>query len=50
MLSLIVDLIIAITKFKPKGAILGSWVIIVTVPILVAILFRLNRQYKAEAE
>src|SRR5206468_8926459 len=50
VLSLIVDLIIAWTKFKPPGAILGAWVIVVTVPILVAILFRLNRQYEVEGK
>jgi len=48
-LSLVVDVVIAITKFKPKGAILGAWVIIVLVPIMVALLVRLNRQYEAEA-
>jgi hypothetical protein len=42
--------IIAITKFKPAGAILGSWVIIVLVPIMVYGLTRLNKQYEAEAE
>jgi amino acid transporter len=50
VLSLIVDIVIAITKFKPKGAILGAWVIVVLVPVLVALLVRLNRQYEAEAE
>ncbi|MDQ6797500.1 MAG: APC family permease [Actinomycetota bacterium] len=48
-LSLVVDVVIAITKFKPAGAILGAWVIIVLVPIMVALLVRLNRQYEAEA-
>jgi len=48
-LSLVVDVVIAITKFKPRGAILGAWVIIVLVPIMVALLMRLNRQYEAEA-
>ncbi len=48
-LSLVVDVVIAITKFKPSGAILGAWVIIVLVPIMVALLVRLNRQYEAEA-
>ncbi len=48
-LSLVVAVVIAITKFKPKGAILGAWVIIVLVPIMVALLVRLNRQYEAEA-
>ncbi len=44
VLSLIVDIIIAITKFTH-----GAWVIVVIVPILVALLVRLNRQYEAEA-
>jgi amino acid transporter len=47
-LSLVVDIIIAITKFKPEGAILGAWLIIVLVPVTVALLLRLNRQYEAE--
>jgi hypothetical protein len=50
VLSLVVDIIIAITKFKPKGAILGAWVIILLVPIMVFGLTRLNKQYEAEAE
>jgi hypothetical protein len=45
VLSLIVDVIIAITKFMH-----GAWVIIVLVPVMVAVLVRLNRQYEAEAE
>jgi hypothetical protein len=44
VLSLIVDVIIAITKFTH-----GAWIVIVLVPILVAVLLRLNRQYTAEA-
>jgi len=43
-LSLVVDVIIAITKFTH-----GAWAIIVLVPIMVAGLVRLNRQYEAEA-
>ena len=50
LLSLIVDVIIAVTKFKPAGAILGAWVIILLVPIMVYGLTRLNKQYEAEAE
>jgi amino acid transporter len=50
VLSLIVDVIIAITKFKPPGAILGAWVIILLVPVMVYGLTRLNKQYEAEAE
>ena len=44
-LSLVVDVIIAVTKFAN-----GAWVIIVLVPIMVAGLVRLNRQYEAEAD
>jgi len=43
LLSLLVDLIIAFTKFTH-----GAWVIIVLVPIFVALLVRLNRQYESE--
>ena len=43
-LSLVVDVIIAITKFTH-----GAWVIVVLVPFMVALLIRLNRQYEAEA-
>jgi amino acid transporter len=50
VLSLIVDVIIAITKFKPPGAILGAWVIILLVPVMVYGLTRLNKQYVAEAD
>jgi amino acid transporter len=50
LLSLIVDVIIGITKFKPAGSLLGSWVIIVLVPVMVYGLTRLNKQYEAEAE
>jgi amino acid transporter len=44
VLSLIVDIIILITKFQH-----GAWVIVVLVPVMVAGLMRLNRQYEAEA-
>ncbi|MDP9073488.1 MAG: amino acid permease [Actinomycetota bacterium] len=44
LLSLIVDLIIATTKFSE-----GGWVIIVTIPILVLVLLKLNHQYVEEA-
>jgi len=50
VLSLVVDVIIAITKFKPKGQFLGAWFIILLVPVLVLLLVRLNRQYEAEAQ
>ncbi len=43
-LSAFVCIIIAITKFTH-----GAWVIVVLVPIMVALLVRLNRQYEAEA-
>ncbi|MFI5041007.1 MAG: amino acid permease [Acidimicrobiales bacterium] len=44
VLSLVVDVIIAVTKFAE-----GGWVIIVAVPILVVLLLRLNHQYVREA-
>jgi len=44
-LSLVVDIIIAVTKFTH-----GAWVIIVLVPVFVAALVRLNRQYESEAD
>ena len=43
-LSLVVDLVIAFTKFTH-----GAWVIVVLVPVMVAVLVRLNRQYESEA-
>ncbi|MBV8980574.1 MAG: APC family permease [Acidimicrobiia bacterium] len=49
VLSGVVDIIIAITKFKPPGAILGAWVIIALVPVMVYGLTRLNKQYESEA-
>jgi hypothetical protein len=45
LLSLVVDIVIAVTKFTH-----GAWVIVVLVPIMVALLVRLNKQYEAEAE
>jgi len=48
VLSLVVDVIIIITKFHPKGQPLGAWVILVLVPIMVFGLTRLNKQYEAE--
>jgi amino acid transporter len=48
VLSLVVDVIIAVTKFKPHGALLGAWVVIVLVPVMVYGLTRLNKQYEAE--
>jgi amino acid transporter len=44
LLSLVVDVLIAITKFTH-----GAWAIIILVPVMVAGLVRLNRQYEAEA-
>jgi hypothetical protein len=44
VLSLVVDVVIAITKFTH-----GAWVIVALVPALVVGLVRLNRQYEAEA-
>ncbi len=43
VLTLVVDIVIAVTKFTH-----GAWVIIVLVPVLVAVLVRLNRQYESE--
>lgn len=43
LLSLVVAVIVAITKFAD-----GAWVILVLIPIMVALLLRLNRQYVAE--
>jgi amino acid transporter len=48
ILSAIVDVVIGVTKFKPHGAILGAWVVILFVPIMVYGLTRLNKQYEAE--
>src|SRR5581483_10220828 len=45
VLSLLVDLVIGVTKFTR-----GAWVVVVLVPVMVALLVRLNRQYEAEAE
>jgi amino acid transporter len=49
VLSLVVDIIIIITKFHPAGQPLGAWVILVIVPVMVYGLTRLNKQYEAEA-
>jgi amino acid transporter len=45
VMSLVVDVIIAITKFTH-----GAWVVVVLVPIMVYGLTRLNKQYSAEAK
>jgi amino acid transporter len=44
VMSLVVDVVIAITKFTH-----GAWVVVALVPAMVAGLVRLNRQYEAEA-
>ncbi len=44
VVSLIVDIVIGATKFAS-----GAWVIILFVPIMVALLMRLNKQYEHEA-
>lgn len=43
LLSFVVAVIVAITKFAE-----GAWVILVLIPIMVGLLLRLNRQYRAE--
>ncbi len=45
VLTLVVDIVIAITKFTH-----GAWVIVVLVPVMVVFLVRLARQYAFEAE
>src|SRR5258708_20040253 len=44
VLSLVVDIIILVTKFTA-----GAWVIVLLVPIMVFGLTRLNKQYEAES-
>jgi amino acid transporter len=44
VLSAVVDVIIAVTKFAE-----GGWVVILAIPVLVVILLRLNHQYREEA-
>jgi amino acid transporter len=44
-LSLVVDVVIAITKFTH-----GAWVIVIFVPVMVMFLVRLARQYEREAQ
>src|SRR6476660_3031552 len=41
VLSLLVDIIIGVTKFSR-----GAWVVVVLVPVMVSVLVRLNRQYE----
>ena len=43
-LSLVVDIIFAVTKFSH-----GAWVVIAAVPIIVLLLLRLGKQYEVEA-
>jgi amino acid transporter len=50
VLSGVVAVIIAVTKFKPAGSIIGAWIVIVLVPVMVYGLTRLNKQYVAEAD
>ena len=45
MLSAVVDVIIAITKFTH-----GAWIIVALVPVMVVFLVRLARQYELEAQ
>jgi amino acid transporter len=45
VLSFIVDVVIAVTKFVS-----GAWVILGAIPVLVVLLMRLNRQYEGEDE
>ena len=45
VLTLVVDIVIAITKFTH-----GAWVIVALVPLMVVFLVRLSRQYETEAE
>ncbi len=44
----VVDVVIAIVKFKPKGSVGGAWMVLVLVPVLVFLLVRMNHQYEAE--
>lgn len=43
ILSLVVDIVIAVTKFSH-----GAWAVIVFVPVMVFFLMKLSKQYKAE--
>jgi amino acid transporter len=43
LLTAVVDVVIAVTKFAQ-----GAWVILLAIPVLVALLTRLNRQYSLE--
>jgi amino acid transporter len=42
-LSLVVAIVVAVTKFTH-----GAWAILVVIPVMVALLVRLNRQYESE--
>lgn len=48
LLSGMVEVIITVTKFKPRGTVLGAWVVVVLVPLAVVALVRLHRKYDAE--
>ena len=45
VMTLVVDIVIAITKFTH-----GAWIVVALVPIMVVFLVRLSRQYETEAE
>ena len=45
VMTLVVDIVIAITKFTH-----GAWVVVALVPLMVVFLVRLSRQYETEAE
>src|SRR5207253_2243279 len=47
-LSFIVLINIGITRFKPAGAILGAWVVLLAIPLFVFFLVRTNRAYRRE--
>jgi amino acid transporter len=48
VLSFVVDIVIAVFKFKPPHSWIGAWIVVVFVPIMVMFLVRLARQYKRE--
>lgn len=48
LLTFVVLVNIAITRFKPPGGILGAWVVIVAIPLFVYGLVRTNRAYRRE--
>jgi len=48
VLSLVVDIVIAIFKFKPPHTWIGAWIVMVFVPVMVFFLVKLAKQYKRE--